>query len=745
MEDNDKVKLAERFINYTNKHVFLTGKAGTGKTTFLKYITEHTHKPYLVTAPTGIAALNAGGVTLHSQFQLPFGGFIPERRSFFSNEQIKFETQSSILRHMRMSDVKRRSIQTAELLIIDEVSMLRADLLDAIDYVLKHIRKNNQSFGGLQLLFIGDLLQLPPVVRDEEWEVLREFYRSPFFFDGLALQNNQPVYIELDKIYRQEDTRFTEILNNIRYNRVNDEDIKVLNLYHKPGYSPETGSGFVTLTTHNRIADNINLKELGQLNGSACRYTAEVEDEFPENMYPCEKELVLKKGSQVMFIKNDVSGRNEYYNGKLAIVSALTDDSIEVKTEEGELIALSRQEWKNIRYKVDEKTNEIMEEILGTFKQYPLRLAWAITIHKSQGLTFEKAIVDVRNVFASGQAYVAMSRLRSLEGLVLSGPFSKEGIKNNESVIQYEEYKKSRENTDELFQQGTDEYIRNYCLKVFDFKELLQEWTAHVQSYNKEELHSEKQKHLEWAQGQRELIQQLSEAAAKFTTQLYGILEQRDMLRLEQRVNDAWFYFKEHLKTISIHIFDHRKEVQLKKRVKSYLLELADLESAVFARMQSIYKAKSMCTAYRNHYSFSGESFSNENQFQWRSERMTDNAWERPGKPASSPKRGKPVRKDAGETYQITYGLYENGMSIEEIAKQRSMAVGTIETHFAKLIGNKQINIKKLMSEDAIEKISECIDANNGKKISALKGLLGEDTSYAEIRMVLAHLKAIDD
>ncbi|MDZ4329477.1 MAG: AAA family ATPase, partial [Flavobacterium sp.] len=407
-----------RFINQTHRSVFLTGKAGTGKTTLLREIIQTTHKNTVVVAPTGIAALNAGGVTIHSMFQLPFGGFIPDNSSPQFSESTKFETKATLRRHFKMSGLKKSVIRNMELLIIDEVSMLRADLLDAMDYMMQTVRKKNSAFGGVQVLYIGDLLQLPPVIRDEEWRTLKTYYKGKFFFHSHVVQQNPPLYIELSKIFRQTDDTFISVLNNLRNNQISQQDIQTLNQYVKPDFDLKANKGYITLTTHNNKADSMNAQALEDLEGKLVTYKPEITGDFPDKIFPVEQQLQLKVGAQIMFVKNDLSFDKHYFNGKMGIIKSLSSQEILVHfPEENKTIEVEKYEWQNIRYKVDETTKEIEEEVLGTFVHYPIKLAWAITVHKSQGLTFDKAALDVSQVFLPGQAYVALSRLRSLEGL----------------------------------------------------------------------------------------------------------------------------------------------------------------------------------------------------------------------------------------------------------------------------------------------------------------------------------------
>ena len=428
MNGNDGLALARDIIVNTGKNLFLTGKAGTGKTTFLKKLKESAPKRMIVLAPTGIAAVNAGGMTIHSFFQLPLAPYLPE--TAFSSGGAKYS--------FRFGKNKIRIIRSIDLLVIDEISMVRADLLDAVDNVLRRYRDRGRPFGGVQLLMIGDLQQLAPVVKDDEWRLLGKYYDTPYFFSSQALRKTDYCTVELEKVYRQSDLEFLSILNRIRENRCGSDILSALNSRYIPGFSPSADEGYVRLVTHNRQARDINMRELQKLPGIPYVFQAEIQGQFPEYAWPVEGSLVLKEGAQVMFVKNDSSGEHRYYNGMLGVVESLSRDGIEVRSrDDGETIALGREEWTNARYVLDEETKEIREEIDGVFRQYPVKLAWAITVHKSQGLTFDRAIVDVSGSFAHGQAYVALSRCRTLEGLVLGAPLSASSVITDRSVEEF--------------------------------------------------------------------------------------------------------------------------------------------------------------------------------------------------------------------------------------------------------------------------------------------------------------------
>ncbi|HET9052915.1 MAG TPA: AAA family ATPase, partial [Cyclobacteriaceae bacterium] len=403
-ESNVTFSLAADFINHTSKSVFLTGKAGTGKTTFLKYICENTYKNFVVAAPTGVAAINAGGVTLHSLFQLPFGIYLPLHHVPEVHSHVQVTTRATLFKNLQLSKSKRDLLQELELLIIDEVSMVRCDMLDAMDVILKTVRKNQRPFGGVQVLFIGDLYQLSPVAKGEEWRMLRGYYQSPYFFDSKVVLDSPPLCIELKKIYRQNEQVFIDLLNNVRNNVATVQDLALLNARLT---TEENTEGYVTLTTHNDKANAINARELAKLPDEEHAFPATIQNEFSEKSYPTDPVLTLKKGARIMFIKNDTSEEKKYYNGKMATVTGIEGDTVTVEFDQGGVLELTRETWRNIRYRYNNDTDEIDEEELGSFIQFPIRLAWAITIHKSQGLTFQHAIIDAGSSFATGQVYVA--------------------------------------------------------------------------------------------------------------------------------------------------------------------------------------------------------------------------------------------------------------------------------------------------------------------------------------------------
>ena len=430
IEKDSRFLLAERYIQETGISVFLTGKAGTGKTTFLKHIVAGCSKRLAVVAPTGVAAVNAGGVTIHSFFQLPLCPYLPDVKELVTEYQMPEKNRS-----LRKDRVK--ILRTLELLIIDEISMVRADILDAIDATLKRYRKNDRPFGGVQLLMIGDVQQLPPVVTESEKPFMDQVYPSPFFFNSRAFRKLGYIVIELNKIHRQRDAEFTSMLNDIRTGSPSDQTLERLNRRLDPGFEPPSGEYWIRLTTHNHQADSINREKMDALKGKSMIFKAEIDGNYPESAYPAETELRLKKGAQVMFTRNDTSGNSMYFNGKIGTVTSL-DPEIIVTDENGNEIIVNREKWDNVRYEINPETQEIQAVNDGSFTQYPLRAAWAITIHKSQGLTFDRVVIDAGKAFSFGQVYVALSRCRSLDGIVLTTPITRKCTFRNMEVSIFE-------------------------------------------------------------------------------------------------------------------------------------------------------------------------------------------------------------------------------------------------------------------------------------------------------------------
>lgn len=742
-----------RFINQTHRSIFLTGKAGTGKTTLLREIIQTTHKNCVVVAPTGIAALNAGGVTIHSMFQLPFGGFIPDNSAPHFSENTKFETKATLRRHFKMSGLKKAVIKNMELLIIDEVSMLRADLLDAMDFMMQSVRKKSTPFGGVQVLFIGDLLQLPPVIRDEEWRTLRTYYKGKFFFHSHVVQQNPPLYIELSKIFRQTDDVFISILNNLRNNQISPEDIQTLNQYVKPDFDLKANKGYITLTTHNAKADSMNAQALDDLDEKLVKYKPEITGDFPDKIFPVEENLQLKVGAQVMFVKNDLSFDKKYFNGKMGIIKSLSSKEILVHfPEENTTIEVEKYEWQNIRYKVDEMTKEIEEEVLGTFVHYPIKLAWAITVHKSQGLTFDKAALDVSQVFLPGQAYVALSRLRSLNGLILLSPLQMNGISNDQDVMDYSLNKASDSFLENALHLETKNFIHNYLITTFDWYDLAQEWRNHRFSYNEDSESSSKSKHAVWAKNQAEVMDQLLEPAKKFMLQLNKIfsLENVDLNHVSQRIDAAFNYFMAPMDNLVFEILWKLEEVVRIKKAKTFHDELVALEELQVKAVLRLMKAKLLIATV-----VAGETISKEkltsDAIKYYKIRKTEiirskfkevnvTLIEDEADLERYAKKKKTTKETKKSTVQETYELWLEKNTIKEIAAIRKFTPETILGHLTKLIQEQTITINDVLPEDKILDLAEVFKEYNGESVSPLKEKHGEKFTWEELRMFKASL-----
>lgn len=457
----DAYQLAGAYARHTNKCIFLTGKAGTGKTTFLRNLAMSAEKQMAIVAPTGVAAINASGSTIHSFFQLPPQLFLPTA-----------EARQALFAEMQMRKQKIQVLRNLELLVIDEISMVRADLLDAIDAVLRHYRHRNLPFGGVQMLFIGDLFQLSPVARYDEWPLLRPYYEGPYFFQSQVFREVRPVYIELDHVFRQQNQQFVDVLNEVRNNCLTPASRALLNSRYQPDYKQTKENYHIILSTHNQKVDGINQQELDQLKGVPRQFTAKVEGTFPESMFPIDKVLTLKIGARVMFVKNDSSPEKRYYNGKLGVVTAWTTDGLMVESE-GKIIEVGTEEWANVRYEPDNAHETVRVENIGTFRQIPLRLAWAITIHKSQGLTFDDVVIDAEDAFAAGQVYVALSRCRTLEGIILLSKIPESALTNAQDVLRYTQTQPSLDVVNEWLPASETEYLTALLTGLFDFKECI--------------------------------------------------------------------------------------------------------------------------------------------------------------------------------------------------------------------------------------------------------------------------------
>lgn len=590
IEINPQFEQVLSFVNQTNQSLFLTGKAGTGKTTLLKYIKEKTFKQVSIVAPTGVAAINAGGSTIHSFFQFPFTPFLPVLKAGGDIDLTK-----NNLPTLKYNSQRLAIFRNLELLVIDEVSMVRADLLDQIDQTLRFTRKKHQQpFGGVQVMLIGDMYQLPPVVQNEEWQLLRTVYASPYFFESLVIKNDPPVYIELEKIYRQTDQTFIELLNKVRNNALDKSSLDELNSHYKENITQSDYENNITLTTHNRKADEINTRNLNALPGKDFTFRSEVEGVFSDKNFPADEALTLKKGTRVMFLKNNAE--KNYYNGKIGVVSHVDQDKIKVICDEDKYeIEVAKETWTNISYKIDKSTKHIDEEVLGTFQQYPLRLAWAITIHKSQGLTFDKLIIDAAESFSAGQVYVALSRCRSLSGLTLSSKINSQSLLNDRVILNFATSKHNNEQVNTIFSQAQRTYIRTVLMNLFDLSEQVQSCKdlAGVVLLHKSRLNNSG---IAWVSSFGSKIDLLNDVSNKFKIQLDGLIQSALSIEtdpsLQTRIRQASAYFSEEYKKC----LDELKNCSLITESKEAAAELNDTLQILLESLYAKYFLVQTCT-----------------------------------------------------------------------------------------------------------------------------------------------------
>jgi hypothetical protein len=579
---NPELQLVDDFIQYTNCHIFLTGKAGTGKTTFLHTLKKKTNKRMVVTAPTGVAAINAGGMTLHSFFQLPFGPFVPGSEKYFSQH--------------RFSKEKINIIKSIDLLVIDEISMVRADLLDGVDNVLRRYRHSSLPFGGVQLLMIGDLHQLSPVVKDAEWQILRRHYDSAYFFNSHALRETELIPIELKHIYRQSDIRFIELLNHVRDNRLDPSTLQELNRRYIRDFIPHEDDGYITLCTHNSSADAINASKLQALQKKPYTFQAEIEGDFPEHTYPTFAQLELKVGAQVMFVRNDASPEKRYFNGKIGKITRISNTAISVQCPKDDReIEVEQAVWENIEYKIDPETMEITQNKIGSFAQFPLKPAWAITIHKSQGLTFDRAIIDARAAFTHGQVYVALSRCRTFEGMVLSSPLSALTVKTNDTVLRFVERAGQNPPSQEKLATAKIKYQQQLLTECFDFQRLRYRLGRLVAVLMKNARVIEMSGMNEIGKLERKFIDEIFTVSENFKQQLNGLFAANTLPESDTailgRLARASAYFQDKLATHlihfikNIHIDTDNKEIR--KKAKDTLKQLKEETAVKLAAIRS--------------------------------------------------------------------------------------------------------------------------------------------------------------
>jgi hypothetical protein len=714
---NDELRTAWDFVEHTGRSIFLTGKAGTGKTTFLKTVVEQSKKRSIVVAPTGVAAINAGGMTIHSFFQLPFTPYVPNARI-----QSKFD----------FGKEKRRIIASLDLLIIDEISMVRSDLLDAIDSVLRRYRDHYKPFGGVQLLMIGDLQQLTPVVTPEDEALLKPYYDTPYFFGSKALQQIEYVTILLSQVFRQEDVAFLDVLNHIREAQPSDHDIAVLNQRYQPAFIPKQGEGYIRLTTHNYLADTYNENELKKLPGHSYTYQAQIEGNFPEYSYPTSEVLTLKEGAQVMFVKNDPTGDHRYYNGRIGEVVEISESRVCVLCAgDAEGIEVEPLEWENAQYQLNPETRVIESKVQGTFRQLPLRLAWAITIHKSQGLTFERAIIDANLSFAPGQVYVALSRCKTLEGMVLSAPIEARAIiadKRVEDYISHQE-KEAQRSISQL-PQLKEEYYRFLLLELFDFHDifykeehllrLMTEFFYHAFT-DTTELHKRVLSNFS---------SQTMSVSEKWLQKIRQLpMEQLHTEEFQERVKRSAEWFETSIHDVFANSIDLAAQIKSnnKQAMNRFTETLADVRQSVLSRRFLLSKIADQ--------GFSIPIYLHEKQYS-----LLDAIDEQQIKKLRKQrvKKEKPKKEPKEKTWNITFQLYKQGLKPDEIAQNRSLTVGTIINHLSRFIPTGQITLSELVPpehQDAILKVIQTI--GKGETKSAIKSLCPPEVTYQEIELVL--------
>ena len=811
---NHELRTAWDFVENTGVSIFLTGKAGTGKTTFLKTLNERLPKRMVVVAPTGVAAINAGGVTIHSFFQLPLAPYIPD---------------STFKERFDFSAEKRSIIRTMDLLVIDEISMVRSDLLDAIDHVLRRFRNSRLPFGGVQLLMIGDLQQLAPVVTDQEAPLLNRYYETPFFFGSKALQMLNYVTIELKHVYRQSDEHFLLLLNHIREGKATPQDFAELNQRYVPDFRPRPDEGYIRLTTHNAMAQRYNDGELQRLPAHAYIFEAQVEGTFPEFSYPADERLVLKEGAQVMFINNDSSAEHQFYNGKIGHVVSITKEGITVKCPDDDFtIQVESMEWENTKYVLNEKTKEIESQVQGTFTQYPLRLAWAITIHKSQGLTFERAIIDAASSFASGQLYVALSRCKTLEGLVLASAISERALISDYRIAQYTAWQEqaARQSIAQL-PALKEQYFVGLLCELFDFSVLREkeEWLCRTLD---EFLYGQ---YPSLGRSHRAVLQALANDVMGVAAKWHNVIRATPVGQMHaqsflERVQRSAAYFHTQLtEMLGMLLDDSAVDIDNKMVKKRYDEALADvrMEYLVKTNLMQVFSSQEFDSAAylraKNHAildAIGGSSAKRTRKrkadsvvtpdikypdlyrriFQWRERKALETGSQPanimqqramvnlvnflPGDLASLvavPYIGKQSAKRYGEdllsivshyaeengltmlqsraikkqtaenkgvpeTKQISFNLYKQGRTPEEIAQERGYSVGTIYVHLAYFVKRGDIALSELVSDTQLQTIRRAIGMARGQNsLTAIKSFCTPDIDFGQIRLVLDSMK----
>ena len=814
---NQKLDFVEELVLYTDSHIFLTGRAGTGKTTFLKNLPLKTYKRMAVVAPTGVAALNAGGQTIHSFFQLPFGPQLPENALGKG-----YNAKSLAAQYQKLNKKKINLIRSLDLLIIDEISMVRADVLDAIDAVLRRLRRSQKPFGGLQLLMIGDVHQLAPVAKTEEWEILSPYYDTPYFFGSQVLKKAPYVCVELEHIYRQHDEDFITLLNKVRDNRMDAECIRLLNSRFMPNFVPKDREGYITLTTHNYQADQINESKLEAIKEKSLIFNAEVHGTFPENTYPTKEELELKVGAQVVFVKNDPNPEKAYYNGKIGMLVGYDEKEGTVTVEsEGERITVPKVKWENMEYTINAENQDIEEREIGSFTQIPLRLAWAVTIHKSQGLTFDKVIVDAGQAFAHGQVYVALSRCTSLEGLVLKTRITSNALVNDYSVNQFVETLPEKEPTQEKVDQLRHDYELETILELVDFDGIYKDFGRLMKVVYDNDTLFEGAMIQDLSQRRNKIHEELCSIGIKFEGQIRKLHDQAPSCEhnptLQERLIKGVAYFDEHLKAIAKGLFDLPFKTD-NQAVNEQLTEaLKLLKEDIYLKGCCLEACKDGFTVREYQKTKSVKAIEAEKSGKKKVEIKDDvmdksplyaqlKAWRTekadelgiplyavvPNKPLKAIAQEKPVtlselraivgmggkrvkaygaeildivlrfmgenpetsdlgempeepekkeKRQKGETYLVTKSMFDNGMSVEAIAKERGLAIATIHGHLAHLVRQGALEASQVVEKEKYNEILDYFESTFDPSLGAAKDVLGDNYEYWEIRMVLAELE----
>ena len=851
-KNNVKLAFAEALVLNTDAHVFLTGRAGTGKTTFLRSLREKTYKRMVVVAPTGVAAINAGGQTIHSFFQLPFGPQIPEDgvvtgenlfpgtppeaatgKAASSGKSANPNARALASQYQKLRKSKLNLIRSLDLLVIDEISMVRADVLDAVDAVLRRARRSQKPFGGVQVLMIGDVHQLAPVAKPDEWELLAPYYQSVYFFGSHVLQKTPYLCVELDHIYRQHDEDFITLLNKVRDNRLDAECLQLLNQRYLPDFTPDDREGYITLTTHNHQADTINESKLEALSGKPVVFNAEVKGTFPENTYPTKESLELKVGAQVMFVKNDPSPEKAFFNGKIGRVVALDEDDGTVEVQCGdERLTVGKLQWQNMEYTLNAESKDIEENEIGSFTQIPLRLAWAVTIHKSQGLTFNKLIVDAGQAFAHGQVYVALSRCTSLEGLVLKTRIPSSALVNDFTVNRFVDQLPEKEPTQEKVDQLRHECELETLLELIDFYGLYKDFGKVMKVVYDNNTLFDADMIQDLSQRRNQFLEQLCGVGAKFEGQVRKLhaealcCEQNPVL--QERIVKGAAYFKEHLDTLTEGFFDlpfktDNKAVneQLGEALQRFKEDLNVKRDCLKASLehfsvQAYQKARSLAAVevekktkgkvtvkdddlkgnplYKRLHAWRAEkadeldvevyrivptqalkAIAKHQPVTLRELKLVKGMGEKRTKqfgaeiidivlqstgqqdihledadpPVPSKKSHetpeKPIVKQEEQTkmntYEVTKSMIDEGLSPEQIAKERGLKVTTIYTHLTHFIEQDLYDASQFISEEHYDTIRDYFDETEDPSLGAAKDVLGDDYSFDEIKLVLAELK----